>query len=368
MTDLAENAHSEIESWQNNRHLYPGWLVAPRSVRDHIWLYTRNWQLHILRSLDSVATAEKLRILFELNWRLEVALIPLTPEATRSISDCLETVYSPEGLLREQEAAGGQHTLPGDRTPALSHDIRDQWVALAFAILRFHREERQDSEFTKWAQRINSVAGRIADCTARLCYERCLKAFGEMDDACVLEALSEWTDSASDHAWRVRKAAVLAELGEVREATAIVEQTLSQLRIGLRHSTDEIPALSREGWAMLLLNNLNYNTWLKSQSASSRRPDYRGRWQQLASYGCNPWPELELFEAELVHPAPASTPRVNRIGVISTWYVYAHRFTGGRSLSSYPRRLSIHEDGRRRRNTNTGRRRDRKRKEARYSW
>lgn len=68
-----------VAAWARNRELYPGWLIAPRETREVVWGYTSGWLKTVLDRLKEVEYEEQLEWCFELNWRLEVALVPLLP-------------------------------------------------------------------------------------------------------------------------------------------------------------------------------------------------------------------------------------------------------------------------------------------------
>lgn len=322
----------EAAAWSANRELYPGWLVAPDRARERVWDLTQAWLPLIVRSLGDLPLGQQLVMLYELNWRLEVALLPLWTDVTGPLTTCLESINPfPEqldlpGSLLKPSANNLNRQRPG------WSEIRPCWLALAFALLRFHREERQRQDFTRWAERLQKVTARLPDLSARLCYEHCLYGLGEMDDEAVRRSLAEWPAATGDLAWQIRKAAVLGEIGELYEATVLAEATLAQLRTGLRHTTEEIPSLSREGWAMLLLNALHNAKWL---ARSGTCPDYRGRWQQLASYGCDPWPELELLETKLDQPVPLPKSTVSKSAAFQP-RTYTRSYSVG---NSFGRRL-----------------------------
>jgi hypothetical protein len=206
-------------------------------------------------------------------------------------------------------------------------EIRTHWLSLAFAVLRFYREERQHEEFTLWFDRLQKVSSHFPDHSARLVYEKCLWALGEMDDLSVRLSLAQWPAVTGDLVWQVRKASVLAEIGETREATTLTEATLAQIRRGSRLAAEYIPSLSREGWSMLLLYGLHNEEWV---SGSWKRPDYRDRWRQLSSYGCDPWTELELLETKLEQPTPSPVSAVLESAAFQPGsYTSSHSFGDG---------------------------------------
>jgi len=93
--------------------------------------------------------------------------------------------------------------------------------------------------------------------------------------------------------WETRRAAVLAELGELKEAEEVAEHALDDIRSKAVSDAPDFRRLSQEGWTMLLLRLLK-----ASRPESDTELDhYRDRWERLSAYRCNPWPDLELLEA-----------------------------------------------------------------------
>ena len=313
MADTTATAvQSEVAAWKQNRNLFPGWLIAPHLIREHLWTFTRWWIPEIVRVLPELPLEVRLFVLEGLNWRLDTALIPLWAEVAPAVATCLESINPFPGEIDLPQAELILKKENVDQIKPGWGVIRKAWLELAFAVLRFHREERRRSDFDRWSERLNgiTVSLSVADCRSRLCYERCLYALAEMDDASVRDLLKQWPDTTSDAVWAVRKAGIVAELGGLKEAISLAEPRLAKLREGLRHTTNQIPDLSREGWTMLLLRGLLSS--ISFSDGSGDVPDERGRWEQLSRDRCNPWIELDFFDSRLDQPVPMPAPVTSR--------------------------------------------------------
>lgn len=90
--ETADKIILQARAWQTNRRLYPGWIIAPRKVRERLWTFTDGWVNPISSLTDEVNSETKLWVLFELNWRLEKCLMPLFDNLAvtveTSVSDC----------------------------------------------------------------------------------------------------------------------------------------------------------------------------------------------------------------------------------------------------------------------------------------
>ena len=309
---LATAVQTQVAAWKENRKLFPGWLIAPHQIREHLWTFTRFWLSDLVRVLPEFELAERLVVLEQLNWRLETALMPPWPELVSLATACLEGINPFPGEIEIPEAELIRSKENVDRKKPGWNEIRDAWLELAFGVLRFYREERKALEFERWAELLNRLTTSFVadDSRSRFCYERCLYALAQMDDSSVREVLKAWPDTASDSVWDVRKAAIVAELGGLKDAISIAGPRLAKLREGLRHATNPIPELSREGWTMLLLRGLFQA--VSYSGGAGDVPDERGRWEQLSRDRCNPWVELDFFNSRFEQSVPIPPPARSR--------------------------------------------------------
>src|SRR5262249_3414161 len=161
-----------------NRALFPGWLIAPYKIREHLWMFTRYWIPEILRVLPEFTLDERLVVLGQLNWRMETALIPLWANLAPAVAEGLERInpFPGEMVLPQAELILSRDNL--DQKKPGWEVIRKAWLELAFGVLRFHREERHRSDFERWSERLDRITESLsmADGRSRLCYERCLYA------------------------------------------------------------------------------------------------------------------------------------------------------------------------------------------------
>ena len=93
--------------------------------------------------------------------------------------------------------------------------------------------KRETDAFETMHARLGRLGEQVGDVRARWCYERCLFAFGEMDDDSAVRALDQWPVETHDIFWSVRKAAVLAEIGRTEQALELCGIALAKLREGL---------------------------------------------------------------------------------------------------------------------------------------
>ncbi|MCY2995669.1 MAG: hypothetical protein NTY19_48655 [Planctomycetota bacterium] len=297
--------------WSHNRRLYPGWLIAPNEIRRTSWDFTRHWIGHVVSASSRLEAEQSLWLLYELNWRLETSLLPMFDVIAVAVERVLLNWCRGPDEASTAERVELPIEFPEGAVARPRPDIRTMWKELAFAVLRYHREERHHEAFSRWLDRAARPEPLSDDERCRLCYERALHALGDLDDGQALKSLTDWPNNCRDPIWVVRKAALHVELGDLATAESLAIEALSNLRRNTMQQAADIPNLSREGWTMSLLFNVAWARHLESQSRPvPERPT--GRWAQLSKFQCDPRTEPAWFESRLDQPAPVTPPSVTQ--------------------------------------------------------
>lgn len=63
--------------WRGTRQEYPGWVVASEDNKQSLWQYTERHIPQVVLAVDRLSPPDDLFLLYELNWRLERARVPL---------------------------------------------------------------------------------------------------------------------------------------------------------------------------------------------------------------------------------------------------------------------------------------------------
>ena len=293
------------QNWRQERLEYPGWEVCPKSGRDILWIYTERWIDEVLNSSEALSIDDFLPLLFELNWRLETALIPLFTNWVDKIIPTLSHV-NPYPKMVEMDEATIRPGLPEYRD--LDWNLIGYcWVNIGFAIVRALRQDQDESRYRLWMKRLSKVVKQCPELQAQWCYNECLFHLFRFDEDQVRAMLEQWPSNFDLPFWEAKRASVLAELGDLKNAERIGEIALAGIRSRLQPYSIKYSLLSQEGWTMMLLNAI------KSNEIGSRREfvhQYRDRWDSLMAYRCNPWSEIDLLELEVTGPPP--TPKRSR--------------------------------------------------------
>jgi len=140
-----------------------------------------------------------------------------------------------------------------------------------------------------------------------------------LDQESLKKILLLWPNSENSPFFDIKKAAIFAELGEFNEAKKITENALDKIRSHLLPNPLDYSVLSQESWAMVLHRNL---TTMEKIHEGINPVEDRDRWERLAVYRCNPWPEIEKLQ--LLIQKPKSDPSQNNI---KTWSFDPGRIT-----------------------------------------
>ena len=291
---------------ESYRKSYPGWIVAPKNIRDSFTAWPLSLRLEELKKTKELDAFMRLTVLDNFNWWLELSLQPLWDPIAIEVHKVLSELNPFPTALNEWPGVAVTGTSPS----IVLEEVQNKWLSLAVSYLRYLREERKFEQFDDWSNLLDNVTSISSAHRQRLFYERGLRALDDADDLKLELVLAAWVPNESDAVWKIRKASLLAELGRVDEAQQLASDALVALR---RSSTGkrDIANNSREGWCMKRLWTLNQaNKSFDEESDAG----YRGRWEELNEFQCNPSTEWSLFEALLDRPPPAFPATKKQVG------------------------------------------------------
>ena len=237
--------------------------------------------------LSNAGPSQRLRILYELNWRLECCLFPLWPTIAKAIVDVLEQVNSSE-ILGLPDSTHRPNRDADERWDCSY--ARRAWPELALAILRYARESGDAELFKIWRDRLLTAKELRRGASDRVRYEECLLALSQMDHESVRKLLSSWEVEEDDPLWHVRQAALFIEIGDARLARSIADEALAGVRGKLQPGVDDFALLSREGLAMNLIHAIKL---LPANNTLAAPDEFLGRWERLIRCHCDPNVEAE---------------------------------------------------------------------------
>lgn len=259
---------SLAEDWKSDRLAYPGWIVAPSSVRTFLRYDTDKDYRTLLQALSQSSDEKELgALLRETLWRYETSLWPLG----KAIEEVAEKFFA-------TSARGG---LP-----------RSDQVQMLTLLVSEARQRRDWTSFEDWVELLMGVGGN--DVEATVAYERALRGRDEFDFA----AMSEQVDRivGRDPIWGLRKANILVELGEPVKAAHLVKETYSLLQDRRRLDPSSIWLLSRQSWTHWIWRSAHWELRDLDESGDWPEQDWPIRYKVSDT---DPWDEMHAADVHV---------------------------------------------------------------------
>lgn len=304
----AETLRSMVVNWRHNRLVHPGWIVPPLDVCSMLWHRIEHQFSDINIGAKEMTPDERLEMLFELNWQLETALIPLVLTIDDKVLDLLDEML--------------------DKYETLATEPASMFRALALSALRHAREEGDDALFERWAAWLEPRVVHGIEERERLTYERCLRHQANLEVDELERVVTEWKIEG-DAYWHVRKAGLLADLGKDEEAGGSSVHALNEIRSRTTRTGNDIASWSRESYAMLLRSSFLYGDSGSWEEHKNVRDRFDQRQDVLAARGCPGRRDFFKLVEDLAQVPPPLQHAVERtanfdIGSASV----KHRFAG----------------------------------------
>ncbi|MBR8206853.1 SIR2 family NAD-dependent protein deacylase [Burkholderia vietnamiensis] len=312
--DIAERkaaviaAHEELASL---RRTYPGWLVAPASVRQrlkHTIEYSVAFSdsealLNVLQDDIYVATV----VAAEYAWYQDVVLQSMDDRLAVEVRRLLSAATNVTAQIIEER------TAVLDRFGVASvRQFRERWRALVLVLLRWAREGLHREVFSEVQQLLVKMVRDDAQLSDEMAYQGVLLSLYEGDRSTALRLLNEWEVKSADGYMFVRKGSLLSELGEIDRGFAISLSGLQQLRRNQRSRSDTTRYLSEEAWACTVIDHQQqamtspFRRREGNEDGTQLAEQLSRRLADLAAKGVDVRRELELLNAAL--EAEAATP------------------------------------------------------------
>lgn len=303
--DRIEAVQKITEEWRRQRQAYPGWLILPHGNRENLWAYTDAW-VNYLPETEKSPPGLDIQYAFELIWRLERCLLPVFNNIAEFCEKLLEKYWpfqngNPPANCQIHPGENKFQDLPWN-------DLRQAWLAIAVAMLRFYREEGYLDKWKEAEIRLKTLSDHLsAEQREFLNYEGFLFSLFTLDLPNAKQRLENWQPNEAQPYWMCKRAAALAEIGLLSEAETISREALENVRKKLNQKvgTADLTLVSLESNAMLLgkyiqdAAALGKGEWGTLQD---KRAQFNDRWNELKGFKCDPWNEIKLFELTLKNP------------------------------------------------------------------
>ncbi|MDY6990824.1 MAG: anti-phage defense-associated sirtuin Dsr2 [Thermodesulfobacteriota bacterium] len=303
--DRIEEIQKITEEWRRQRQAYPGWLILPDGNRENLWVFTDGW-VNYLPDTEKSPPGLDIQYAFELIWRLERCLLPVFNNIAKFCEKLLEKYWP---FQNENPPVNCQIHPGEDAFQDLSwNDLRQAWLAIAVAMLRFYREEGYLDKWREAENRLKTLSDHLsAEQKEFLNYEGFLFCLFTLDLPNAKQRLENWRPNEAQPYWMAKRAAGLAEIGLLSEAETIARDALVNVRKKLNQKvgTVDLTLVSLESNAMLLGKYIQNAAALEKGewgTLQDKRIQFNDRWNELKGFKCDPWNEIKLFELTLKNP------------------------------------------------------------------
>ena len=294
-----------LQRWQEERRAYPGWVVAPAAERQKVWRATSRWVATVLQDSAAWPAADRVVLVSEMNWRLEVAMAPLFPEWAEGVEESVTALA--ERVLAE--TGRGVATENEEIAARSAWSVSEGWVRLVLALARTARETHNETAWTKHKAVLDSVIQRFPMLIDLHHYETALWHLAQVDRAAAQHAAAEWVPTHRSPRGMLWKAGVLAEIGQAKDARNLLREALREIRLATGAGGGRnVELLSMEGWCTYLLFFVEVSVDLLR--LESVREEFDARWRELRELDCDPWRVHDYFVRELGREAPEQAPDV----------------------------------------------------------
>ena len=194
-------------------------------------------------------STDRILLFYELNWRLEVSMMPLFESTKEPFEAAVEDLFH---VLSDESPIEPPSKELDSLLPKVG--VEEAWLEVAFALLREAREIYDTQRWKHFKQRIDRIINRNPAFSDRWHYEQALWMMWNIRRPQVKEALDRWSPSPASVLAAMRKAGLLAELDALDEARELLRITLHHIRRSLHDKVNpNLYLLSLEGWCTYLM-------------------------------------------------------------------------------------------------------------------
>jgi len=265
-----EEIQKITEEWRRQRQSYPGWLVLPHSNRENLWVFTEGW-VNYLPDMEKSPVGLDIQYAFELIWRLERCLLPIFNNLAEFCEKCLEKYWT---FRNGNPPANCQIHPEEEKFRDLPwNDLRQAWLTIALAMLRFYREEGYLDKWKEAESRLKTLSDHLsAEQREFLNYERFLFSLFTLDLPNAKQQLENWRPNEAQPYWMAKRAAALAEIGLLNEIDDQIQLSLVESRKKSKNDTGspDYLTVSKEAYQMLLLRYIrDASDWIMDKPATT---------------------------------------------------------------------------------------------------
>lgn len=285
-----------IKHWTKDREVYPNWLIAPKDSREVLQMFTEDAYPFVYHLGKLEKPFLDILFLYELNWRFEKYLQPIF----NNWINIYESVIKKYNPFPDESESSDSPSFDQENTNC--SEIKDKWIELQLSILRFYREESLNDEWEALNKKIKKIKNYLSTQNlARYHYEKCLFYLFSLDITKVEKELNIWKSDFTIPYWEVKRASIIAELGDIGKAENILDLSLKEIRSRLNLSpiSNDYSLVSQEAYTLQILRDVRRSSIFAFEQPKEDKEKYTEKWNQLIQYKCDPWGELDSFQTYL---------------------------------------------------------------------
>jgi len=289
-----EEVKAITEEWRRQRQAYPGWLILPYGNRQRLWVYTQFW-VNYLPDTEKSPPGLDIQYAFELIWRLERCLLPVFDNIAKFCENLLEK-YCP---FQNIEPPANCLIHPGEeKYRGLPwSELRQAWLAIALAMLRFYREERLLDKWEEAEKRVKRLPDHLtAEQREFLHYESFLFSLFTLDLPKAKQKLESWRPNEAHPYWMAKRTAALAEIGPLKKMDDQIRQSLVETRKKNNGSANlaKCSSVSNEAYQIFLLQYIRDASYWEVRGSETGE-----EMEQIREYFHDNWkPNKKTSESE----------------------------------------------------------------------
>lgn len=255
----AKLLEDKLPTLEKDRMSYPDWLVCPYRQRFQLQTHiTDPWPTPAI--LSAMTETSRAKLLYEINWHHQVTFEVIPSWLVNELLKVCDT-ETPCTLSKKQQMEIALSLLKNTRW--MESTASENIAKTASSILEKGRKY--------WPESSNELA-----------YHNSIIARDRFD----YYALENFVEkiSASNPVWKLRKASLYAELGQIDKGEALIEEAYKELLTQHRNDRDSVHILSRLAWAHWIIRGVDLSSLDKYFKAFPSH--YRDA-------KCDPWDHLE---------------------------------------------------------------------------
>lgn len=256
---------------------YPGWIIAPHSERDQLVQSLYYADNNLISRLRQKTTDIKLA--YYINGFYEKAAFPLLDDY----------VIFFEKIVQEYEALKTTKEIT-------------KWRVLVLALMRAYRERGNGAKWGEYKDLFERhIKGVDLNLKSRYYYELCMFDVVALNFKELHAHISEWGKNAMPEIWRAKRASLIAEFFDIKEARAELENALQSFtkRINNISKSTDYSVLAQKALILFLLGRVKGAEKLIAWKIPSKEDTYREELQMLRQSKCDPTEEFAYFEYSL---------------------------------------------------------------------